>query len=372
MKKALRVLSLMMALALIVCAVPALAEQTAKSEFGVKYAKQMNIEYLDDGVKIIADADGRQYLLVPEGVEAPAEYAELTAITTPVQKPMFCSTTEVGALDALNVPEIYDRIGAVTTAVEYWTIDEVVERLNDGRIQFIDKTHDQGPNIELVQQLQPDIVINSAGDQSGVDFAAQMEDLGINYITDSAWLEDDEYAQLEWIKLFAALYNLDQEAHDFFENTINEIAALEDIAASVTDRPVVAYGLLYDGVVYTYGNQSVIARKIERAGGVYALSDLEGTGSMQVSLEEFVAKCKDADILIYDSQPKYSGTIEQMIETEPLMATFKAYKNGMIYQPTQDFYMASAEVAAKFKDLVKIFQPEILPDWELAHYQLMQ
>ena len=61
-----------------------------------------------------------------------------------------------------------------------------------------------------------------------------------------------------------------------------------------------------------------------------------------------------------------------MIETEPLMATFKAYKNGMIYQPTQDFYMASAEVAAKFKDLVKIFQPEILPDWELAHYQLMQ
>ena len=125
--------------------------------------------------------------------------------------------------------------------------------------------------------------------------------------------------------------------------------------------------MVFSGIVYTQAGDSTIAKQLERAGAVYALADLEGEGSVQISMEEFLDKCKDADVLIYDSLPQYMmGTL---LDEDPLFAEFKAYQVGRVFTMDNDYYMKSAQVVEKFEDIVAICHPELEPEHNFTVYQ---
>ena len=133
------------------------------------------------------------------------------------------------------------------------------------------------------------------------------------------------------------------------------------------ERPVVAFGMVFGGVVYTQAGNSTIAKQLERAGAVYALKDLEGEGAVQIGMEEFLDKCKDADVLIYDSLPQYMmGTL---LDEDPLFAEFKAYQNGRVFTMDNGYYMKSAQVVEKFEDIVAICHPELEENHQFTIYQ---
>ena len=125
--------------------------------------------------------------------------------------------------------------------------------------------------------------------------------------------------------------------------------------------------MVFGGVVYTQAGNSTIAKQLERAGAVYALKDLEGEGAVQIGMEEFLDKCKDADVLIYDSLPQYMmGTL---LDEDPLFAEFKAYQNGRVFTMDNGYYMKSAQVVEKFEDIVAICHPELEENHQFTIYQ---
>lgn len=223
--------------------------------------------------------------------------------------------------------------------------------------------------MEEITTLQPDVVLISGGDESAVQLAAQLDEVEIPYVVITEWMEPTSEGKLEWMKLIGALYNLDEEADAIYDAKLETVAELKEAAAAVPEeeRPVVAVGMIYDGVVYTQGKDSSTAKEIESAGGVYALNDLEGEGSVQIGMEEFVDKAKDADVLIYSSQITYTPSKEYLAELEPLLTEFKAYQNDTVYVYAKDYYMASAAVDEKFEDLVAIVHPELMEGYELIH-----
>ena len=85
-------------------------------------------------------------------------------------------------------------------------------------------------------------------------------------------------------------------------------------------------------------------------------------------MEEFVDKCKDADILIYSSMIQYAPDLKFVAELDPLMAEFKAYQDKQIYVYDNGYYMNNTAVDEKFEDLVSILHPEAVPDHQLKHY----
>ena len=136
------------------------------------------------------------------------------------------------------------------------------------------------------------------------------------------------------------------------------------------DRPVVAFGMVFDGIVYTQSSSSSIAKQLDRAGAVYALQDLEGDGVVQLGMEEFLDKCRDADILIYDSLPMYmQGTL---LDENPLFAEFKAYQNQRVYTMDNGYYMNSAKVVEKFEDLLAMCHPDLAEGHVFTVYQPLQ
>ena len=285
----------------------------------IAHAKNFNIEYLSGEIKVGTDSEGRRMLLVPDKAAVPAGYEKMTLVRPPVKHALFTSTSYVGFLGKLGRESLYDSIAAVCTPLADWTVPQVSERMKQGKIQYIENSHMQ--------------------------------------------------------KFFGAFYNLDKEADRIYRDMTQKMSVLAKRASAVKKekRPVVALGLLFNGVVYTQGGNSNFRRNIERAGGIYALQDLGADGGVQIGMEEFFEKCRGADILIYSSSPQYLQDKEVLISQNPLFAEFKAVKNDRVYIYDKGYYMNAAALDEKFEDIVFILNPQLMPKgYSLRHYQKLK
>ncbi|MDR1105666.1 MAG: ABC transporter substrate-binding protein [Treponema sp.] len=317
------------------------------------------------------DGHDRETLLVPKGAEIPRDYAGIPIIRTPIEKGFFMSTTYAGLLGALEDEALFDTVGAVITPVEDWTTAGIIERMNSGKTLYIPwDGMGQTGDIEGVVRLKPDIIFTGPDNQGSILSYTESGAIDFPYVVISEYLEETGEAMLEWIKFIAAFYNLDAEADAVYAKKLARMTELREKAASVPQekRPVVATGNQWMGIVYMSGAESRSALELAAAGGINAFGDLPGKGSMQVNLEEFVRKGKDADILLYTSMILYTPDKQALLAESPLFAEFKAFKNDRVYVLSKGYYMSSAQVDVKFEDLAAILHPDLFPGRELTFY----
>ena len=344
----------------------------AATGLSIKYAKNFNIDYLGNGVKLVIDSDRNKLLLVPKGVNAPAAYNDAVLVETPITRALYTSTTYVGFLGALELDSLYDSVIAVCTQEEYWTTPQILARFKNGTTHYINHSQTAVGDIEEIIKTKPDFVFSGGNDDSDTRLRTLLDEVNIKHATLLEWTEEGNAANLEWIKFFAAFFNLDEDADRIFEAKLARLNELYEKAANASNRPTVAYGMIWSGTVYTQSGSSTLARQIEKAGGIYALKGLEGSGSITITMEEFLNQCRDSDIIIYGSLPQYCPDKAFLLETEPLMAEFRAFKNNSIYILDQGYYMNSAKVVEKFEDMVSIFHPELFPGRELVMYNKLR
>ena len=108
-----------------------------------------------------------------------------------------------------------------------------------------------------------------------------------------------------------------------------------------------------------------MAQLIELAGGAYVFDDLPGSsGSATVTLEmeEFYARAKDADVIVYNGTIDGGVTsLAQLVEKNPLLAQFKAVQNGAVWCCDQNMYQQMIATGAIISDLHAAFVDD--PDW---------
>ncbi|MCL2070540.1 MAG: ABC transporter substrate-binding protein [Treponema sp.] len=348
---------------------PAARPEAGGDGLGVRYAANFNIEYLADSVKLVTDSDGNSLLLVPRGTPVPSAYADAPMLEAPISSAMFTSTTFVALLGALENDSLYDAVSIVTIPESHWTTEQILQGFRNGRTHFVEHGFTSLANIEEIIRIRPQIVFTGGGDIYDMQLRSLLNEAGIKHLTLLEWTEETDAAYLEWIKFFAAFFNLDEEAERIFQVKIARLNELYAKAAGVPNRPSVAYAHIWDGLVHTQAGSSTLARQIERAGASYALSDLEGSGSITISMEEFFIRCRDADIIIYATLPQYCPDKSFLLGIEPLMAEFAAFKNDRIYIFDQGYYMNSDKAVEKFEDMVFMFQSDLLGGHNLLMYQ---
>ena len=80
---------------------------------------------------------------------------------------------------------------------------------------------------------------------------------------------------------------------------------------------------------------------------------------MNLSLEEFYAGAKDADVLIYNSTIEGKiETTEQLLSKCPMLADFKAVQNGNVWCTTQSLFQESMELPDLILDMNRVFTAE--------------
>ena len=339
---------------------------TTTSNIG--YATGFTIENLAGGVKKITDGEKQTLLLIPTGKKAPAGYESAVKINIPVTKVVILSVTFGALMRPLGVLD--SLVGSGTIESELY-IQELKDRYASGQIKYVGAGGMGDPDYEAVRALNPDLVILSTGYPGAVDIYKKIKAMGINTVACNDFLENDYLARLEWIKFIAAFYGKENVADTYFQTVKNNIDAVNNKIMGLSSRPTVLWASIFMGSVYASGKDSYIAKGLEIAGAVNAFSDLEGSGSVTINLEELYAKGKDAQYFIYASTPPYINSIQEIVDSNPILANLASIKSGQVYCFQPWYFQIADKPDEIIQDLAYIFHPQLFPGYQVKNFMLL-
>lgn len=332
-----------------------------RTEIPLEYAETFSVKYLKGGVKKIELEDGKTLILMPEGKEVPEEYNGESVVNIPIEKAMLGTT--VFACDLRAIEEL-DSIIAVTSDIDVWEIQEVIDNMESGKTKFVGKN--KSPDYELIYSLKPDVAFITGGRAGNQETMEKFDELGISYVPGTSYLELHPLGRMEWMKLTAAFYDKEDIAEKHFNNAVKNINELQGQFSS-EEKPKVIWGRISKGKASVPLAESYAAKMIEIAGGDYVFKDAN-LESKDISIEEFYDKGKDADIFIWETMGPAPESLEAMIEETPSLADFKTVKEKNVWRLDDDYWQSIDKTDVIVKSLAAILYPDKFDQNEIKHY----
>ena len=356
---------------------PELGEETAQDYFParaeIEYAEGFTVNY-HKNYKVVRVTRPRPeatrtftYLLVQRGTPVPRGYSNALVIRVPVKRFVSMGSAYLASmvlLESLETLVGVDKYGYVTSS-------KVWEMIESGEVAEI--TPEERPDMGMLLDLSPDLVMTaSVGGEW--DFHDWMMELNMPVVINGEWVETHPLGRAEWMKFIALFLNKEEEAKELFDYIESEYLRLKSLASGET--PTVFTGTPYRGTWGVPGGESYMARLIEDAGGDYLFSEREGTGSVQLPVEEVLEKAADADVWINAGWGW--ETFSDALEADERFAELNAFQTGRVYTNekrvtaagSNDYWETGVTVPSLIlADLIRIFHPELLPDHEFYFYE---
>ena len=142
--------------------------------------------------------------------------------------------------------------------------------------------------------------------------------------------------------------------------------------AETNTRPTVITELKFGSAWYVPGGKSTVARLLADAGADYLFADNGNSGSVPLSFETVFDKGQHADFWLIKYNQPVDKTYKELATDYAPYKNFEAWKQQHIYGCNTNkvnFYEESPFHPERLlKDLIKIFYPELLPEYELGYY----
>lgn len=227
---------------------------------------EFSVRYLDDGCKEIRDGKGRKLMLVPGGYEVPKE-KKVNIIRIPIKRAVVFSGNDAAAIKAIG--QINTIIGVAKK--EGWTIPEIKDGIENGRVAYLGEY--TSIDYEKLKTLKPDVVFtwNDA-------FIPKLKELSIPCVFTSTKIAKDLNAHIKFIQFMSAFYGEEERAKTFVKKQFEKIAGISAKVNMAKQVPKVVWGDIYERKVLVEPGNSWAAQVVEKAGGNYLFSDLEGGG----------------------------------------------------------------------------------------------
>lgn len=347
----------------------------------VAYAKGFHIERDENGIRYLhitspwPDSETKfVYALVPgKDPDLITQVNRQTdaIIHIPVKRLVVTSTTHIPSLEALGVA---DRlIGFPET--KYISSPKTRKRIDSGEIEELGSN--DALNTEMTIATEPDLVVGFGIANQNKAYAA-IESAGIPVVYNGDWTEETPLGKAEWIKFFAVFFGLEEKAEDIFKQVEKDYLASMELAKTARSRPKVLSGALYKDVWYLPAGESWAARFMEDANADYLWKKTSGTGSLSLSLEAILEKASDADVWISPSQ---FTAYDEMEDSNDHYLRFKPFKERKLYTFALSrgatggllyYELAPSRPDIVLKDLIQIFHPELLPEYEPYFFKPLQ
>ena len=349
-------------------------DNKVKISHQIKYAKGFDIQVVDENKKIIIkapypNAKERFEYLISNHTDSTKS---ITQIKAPVQKIVVTSTTHIPMLELLGVEN--RLIGFQNT--QYVSSKKTRQRIDDGYVKELGKEF--ALNTETLLELQPDLVVGFAMTKTNKAYNL-IEQNGIPIILNGDWLEETPLGRAEWIKFFGVLFGKEKEADSIFRSLERDYLDAKEIAEKSIKKPTILSGAIMSNDVWNLpAGESFVAQFLKDANVNYLWKDSKGKGSLNLSFESVFDKAQDADFWI---APGYFSTKEQLISANKHYTSFKAFKSDQIYAPSTKtgatggviyFELAPTRPDLVLKDIIKITNPDLLPNYQLTFFEKMK
>ncbi len=344
------------------------------SKVHIKYAKGFSITEFKTHKEIVVTSawpnskNTFRYLLVKKGQDIPEHSDKDIIIRTPIEKLVVMSTTNIPALEYLQIDD--KLVGFPNT--DFISSEKTRNRIDHGEIK--DLNNDLELNMELLIELQPELVIGFS--VNGINKVLdKIQKFGIPVVLDGAWTEQHPLGRAEWIKFIAVFFNKSEEANTIFKNVESNYLEAKKIASNVEKIPVVFSGSLFKDVWNIPGGKSFVAKYLKDANTNYLWKDNNDNGSLQLNFENVLDKAQNAELWI--GAGSFTNKI-QMTDTHKGYGYFEAFKNDHIYTYTKQigpkggllyYELGPLRPDLILKDIISIAHPELLKDYVPFFFQ---
>lgn len=310
------------------------------------YAKCFSVDYYKGGYKLISVIGGTKLLIVPEGMSVPSDTdGDTIVLRQPVKNILVSSTPTTSLINAIGA---LDAISMTTTDYDSWYINDVKNALSDKSMTYIGEYN--APDYEIITASGVDFAIFSA--MLTGDVAEQLKQLGIRIMLDRAAEEEHPLARVEWMKLYGAMFNMEEKA----EQLVNEqIAYVDRISkAEAAGKSVAVFYITSKGALYARNAGDYMAKMVELAGGEYILSDtgIGQPGTTNMEMEAFYDEAKDSDYIIYiwsvGGKPE---KLDDLLAKNEILADMKAVRDGNVFCTAPDFFQISNTLGSMINDI---------------------
>ena len=333
----------------------------------IKYADftQVNLRNPWDTLKTL-----HTYLLVDKQKETPSHLPQGTVVRTPLEKSLIYSSVHCSLLNDLQ------SLSAVAGVCDlsYIRMPEIQDGCQEGKIT--DCGESMNPNIEKIIDLSPDAILLSPFENSGG--YGRIEKLGIPIIECADYMETSPLGRAEWMRFFGMLVGKEKVADDLFHQIEKEYVSLkkeveESSKGGETEaQPSVITELKFGSAWYVPGGKSTVARLLADAGANYIFADNTNSGSVPLSFETVFDKGQDADFWLIKYNQPIDKTYTELASDYAPYKNFEAWKEQRIFGCNTNkvnFYEESPFHPERLlKDLIKIFYPSLLPNYDLVYY----
>ena len=226
--------------------------------------------------------------------------------------------------------------------------------------------------------LQPDLILTSISGDPAFDVPAKLARSGLPVVFTAGYMESHPLARAEWIKYIAAFFEQDTLANTLFEAIEKNYQALQTKVADVQNKPTVFCGAPYSGTWHVPAGQSFMARAIRDAGGDYVWSDAHGQGAIALNTERVFLKAAHAEIWL---NPSFSRSRQELLTAEARFAKFNAAQTGAVFNNTKQvganggnaiWELGIVHPDKVLADMIAIFHPELMPDYEFVFYEQLK
>lgn len=310
------------------------------------------------------------YTLVPKADTIST--SDFSTIQVPIERVVCMSSTYVAFFDAIGSSDIVCGL----SGANYVYNKAVSERVKEGTVREVG--YDQTLNYELLVSLKPDVVLCYGVGQESMASLEKLRELGVKIIFIGEYLENHPLGKLEWIKVFGALVGKESVADSVFNKVKNNYLDACLNSDSLLKRPKVFLNMPFKDVWYTPGNQSYFVQLIRDAGGEYLFNGLTGSRSYPISFERAYEAGLKADIWLC---PGAANSLNQISDFDPRLTNLAPFVKGSIFNNNRrttmyggsDFWEGgTVNPDIILKDLLRIFQPDSLPQHELYYFQQLR
>ena len=314
------------------------------------YAENFSVDYYEGGFKLLETMDGTQILVVPEDKEIPQNVDEDTIVLKQPVQNMYLVSSAV--MDIFSKLDAIDTLRFSSQTEDNWYVDDAKQAMEDGSLIYAGKY--SKPDYELIVSEGCSLAIENSMIFHSPEVIEMLESFDIPVMVEYSSYESHPMGRVEWIKFFGALVDKEDEAQRIFDEQID---ILDSVAANEnTDKTVAFFYITSNGLVQVRQSNDYIPKMIELAGGRYIFDNLGDSESkrstMNMQVEKFYDGAKDADYIIYNSTIDGGlSSVDELIDKCPVLADFKAVKDGNVWCTTNDMYQQSMSIGYMIKDI---------------------
>ena len=354
------------------------SELTQTGSMDLSYADQFSVTYYgEENYALVIIGEDEKFLVVPEGEPVPEDLPEdITPLLQPLTNMYLAATS---AMDFFCHLDAVDQITLSGTDRSGWYLEEPKKALEEGTMEYAGKY--SAPDYERIVDKSCSLAIESTMIYHCPQVKEQLENLGVPVLVERSSYEADPLGRMEWIKLYGVLTGKEQLAEELFEKEIKE---LENVSVQADEgqehsdqtnqgKTVAFFYITSRGSANVRKPGDYVAKMITMAGGTYVPQSAEeeeenALSTMNMEMEAFYAKAKDADYIIYNSTIDGElTTMDEFLAKSPLLADFKAVKEGHVWCTGKNLFQETMGLGNMIQDIHKMLTEET-PDEGQMHY----